>query len=57
MIDEDSAKQNHYQIGLFLKNIGVTEHQFDVVHHLNKVSEFFTQPEQRLELAQLNLAV
>jgi hypothetical protein len=42
---------------MYLKNLNNLEYQFDMVHHLNKVQEFFTENEQRLELAQLNLAV
>lgn len=46
---------------MYLKSILEKEHkidyQFDVVNHLNRVPEFFEDPEERLELAKLNLAV
>ncbi|MEH2170868.1 MAG: AAA family ATPase [Nostoc sp.] len=60
LISEDQKQTIHLKIGrLILRNISLEqreEHLFKLVNHLNLGVELVTQPEEREELAKLNLA-
>ncbi|HEY9849343.1 MAG TPA: AAA family ATPase [Leptolyngbyaceae cyanobacterium] len=60
LIPENQKQQTHYQIGQLLQqNLSEIERQeklFDIVGHLNLAIELIAQPDEREDLARLNLA-
>ncbi|EAW36875.1 ATP-binding sensor histidine kinase [Lyngbya sp. PCC 8106] len=59
LISEDKKASTHLTIGrILLQNLSLKKQEdkiFDIVNHLNYAFELITQPEQREELARLNL--
>lgn len=59
LLSDDEIKKFHYQIGTHLKEAGTQDaeypHFFDITSHLNIGADQITAPEEKLELAKLNL--